>query len=89
LEEGGALYSAIGTRDIIVNSVHFQGVDRLGKGLNVEARAPDGVVEAFSTTARGAPVLAVQWHPEWKPETDENSRKVFGLMGKILRGGTM
>jgi hypothetical protein len=45
------------------------------------------VVEAFSSTARGGPVLAVQWHPEWKPEANENSRKLFGLMGRVLRGG--
>jgi putative glutamine amidotransferase len=86
LEDGGVLMAAIGQKDIIVNSVHYQGVDRLGFDLKVEARAPDGVVEAFSTTARGAPVLAVQWHPEWKPEADAVSRKVFGLMGRVLRG---
>lgn len=89
LEPQGALARAIGAEDIIVNSVHYQGVDRLGFDLSVEARAPDGMVEAFSTTARGAPVLAVQWHPEWKPEADENSRKVFGLMGRVLRGGDL
>ena len=89
LEDGGALLAAIGTPDITVNSVHYQGVDRLGKDLRVEARAPDGVIEAFSTTARGAPVLAVQWHPEWKPEADETSRKRFGLMGRVLRGGAL
>lgn len=89
LEDGSALLEAIGIRDIEVNSVHYQGVERLGKGLRIEARAPDGVVEAFSTTARGAPILAVQWHPEWKPEADENSRKIFGLMGRVLRGGVL
>jgi len=47
------------------------------------------VVEAFSSTARGGPVLAVQWHPEWKPEANENSRKLFGLMGRVLRGGAL
>ena len=44
-----------------VNSVHGQGVNRLADGLRVEARAPDGLVEAFSV-ARGAglqPVRAV------------------------------
>lgn len=89
LEEGGALMATLGTREIIVNSVHYQGIDRLGGELRVEACAPDGVIEAFSATARGAPVLAVQWHPEWRPEADENSRKLFGLMGKLLRGGTL
>jgi putative glutamine amidotransferase len=89
LEDGGALMRAIGTADIEVNSVHYQGVDQLGFDLKVEARAPDGVVEAFSTTARGAPVLAVQWHPEWKPEADANSQAVFKLMGDVLRGAAL
>jgi putative glutamine amidotransferase len=89
LEEGGAIFAAIGTAEIEVNSVHYQGVDKLGADLRVEARAPDGVVEAFSSTARGGPVLAVQWHPEWKPHAHENSRKLFGLMGRVLRGGVL
>jgi putative glutamine amidotransferase len=89
LEEGGAIFAAIGKAEIEVNSVHYQGVDKLGADLRVEARAPDGVVEAFSSTARGGPVLAVQWHPEWKPEAHENSRKLFGLMGRVLRGGVL
>ena len=89
LEEGGAILAAIGQADIKVNSVHYQGVDKLGADLRVEARAPDGVVEAFSSTARGGPVLAVQWHPESKPEVNEKSRKLFGLMGRVLRGGAL
>ena len=37
----------------MVNSLHSQGVQRLGDGLEVEARAPDGLVEGFRV--RGAP----------------------------------
>ena len=36
-----------------VNSVHGQAVNRLAAGLRVEARAPDGLIEAFSV--EGAP----------------------------------
>ena len=43
-----------------VASVHRQGVGRLGAGLTIEARAPDGLVEAFSAGS----VMGVQWHPE-------------------------
>ena len=89
LNPNGALYHTIGTREILVNSVHYQGVDRIGTGLHVEAQAPDGVIEAFSSDAFGAPILAVQWHPEWQPENNENSRKIFALMGRILRGGAL
>ena len=30
-----------------MNSLHWQGIDTLGGDLAVEARAPDGVIEAF------------------------------------------
>lgn len=71
---------------ISVNSVHRQGVDRLGAGLTVEARATDdGLVEAFSGRPCGADVLAVQWHPEWGTESCEASRGFFTLIGDALR----
>ena len=40
------LARAFGAEETSVNSVHYQGVDRLGDGLSIEATAPDGVVEA-------------------------------------------
>lgn len=50
-----------------VNSLHQQGVDRLGEGLFVEAVAPDGLIEAISVADAPGFTLAVQWHPEWEP----------------------
>jgi putative glutamine amidotransferase len=86
LTPGGVLATAFGAPAATVNSVHYQGVDRLGEGLAVEARAPDGVVEAFSANVNGAPVLAVQWHPEWKTERNPQSQAFFQLFGRALRG---
>ncbi len=85
LTPGGVLATAFGVERAVVNSVHYQGVDRLGEGLSVEARAQDGVVEAVSASVNGAPVLAVQWHPEWKPEENAQSRMFFQLFGQALR----
>jgi putative glutamine amidotransferase len=67
-----------------VNSVHRQGVDRLGAGLHVEARAPDGLVEAFSSRPCGADLLAVQWHPEWETESCDASLAFFARVGEAL-----
>ena len=39
LEPGGALQGLTGQDRIQVNSLHSQGLDRLGPGLAVEARA--------------------------------------------------
>jgi len=45
-----------------VNSRHHQAVKHVGKGLEVVATAPDGVIEAIERS--GTFCLAVQWHPE-------------------------
>jgi putative glutamine amidotransferase len=47
-----------------VNSIHHQGVDRLGEGLVVEARSHDGVIEAIRH-ASASFLVGVQWHPEF------------------------
>lgn len=86
LTEGGVLAAATGHTGLRVNSVHYQGVSRLGDGLRVEARAPDGVVEAFSGPIDAAPLIAVQWHPEWGTDNDDMSRRFFALLGRALRG---
>ena len=86
LTEGGILASAYGKSALNVNSVHYQGIGRLADGLHIEARAPDGLVEAYSARPNGAPLLAVQWHPEWGTENDPDSQTYFHLLGKALRG---
>jgi putative glutamine amidotransferase len=50
-----------------VNSVHHQGVKKLGKGLVVDATSPsDGLVEAFhQEISNDHFVMGVQWHPEF------------------------
>lgn len=85
LKDGGVLKGAYGADTLDVISVHFQGVDKLGSGLNVEATAPDGVIEAVSAEVNGAPVLAVQWHPEWKAHENPQSQVFFRLLGRALR----
>jgi putative glutamine amidotransferase len=80
---GGLLAAAAGS-GASVNSVHRQGIDRLGAGLRVEARAPDGLVEAFSSRPFGADVLAVQWHPEWETESCDASLAFFARVGEAL-----
>jgi putative glutamine amidotransferase len=86
LTPGGVLARALHKRSLRVNSVHYQAIDRLGEGLAVEARAPDGLVEAVSARVNAAPVIAVQWHPEWRASENPDSRAFFALMGRALRG---
>jgi putative glutamine amidotransferase len=52
-----------GGRTADVNSFHHQAPDRIGRGLRIAARSPDGVVEALEDPA-AAFRLGVQWHAE-------------------------
>ena len=86
LVEGGLLASAYAAPSLEVNSVHYQGIGALADSLAVEARAPDGLVEAYSARPNGAPLLAVQWHPEWATDGNDQSQTYFHLLGRALRG---
>ncbi|MES2296395.1 MAG: gamma-glutamyl-gamma-aminobutyrate hydrolase family protein [Pseudomonadota bacterium] len=86
LEPAGRLAALLGAQhDIVVNSLHGQGVDRLAEALQAEARAPDGLVEAFSVTASPTFALGVQWHPEWHFHEDPVSLALFSAFGRACR----
>lgn len=78
----GPLAETLGGGRRQVNSVHQQGIDRLGRGLATEAVAPDdGLIEAIWAKPCGAPVVGVQWHPEWDVATNPDSQAFFRLFG--------
>lgn len=81
VEAGGLLSSIVDQAEFQVNSVHGQGVKRLATGLRVEARAPDGLVEAFSMPEARSFNLCVQWHPEWQAAHNPISLKLFKAFG--------
>jgi putative glutamine amidotransferase len=49
-----------------VNSLHGQGIRRLGQSLVPEAFAPDGLVEGVRVEGAAGFAFGVQWHPEWQ-----------------------
>lgn len=85
LEPGGLLRSIAGTERVTVNSLHSQGVQMLAPGLAIEARAPDGVIEAFRVKSAPAFAIAVQWHPEWQVMQNPFSRALFAAFGDASR----
>ena len=85
LEPGGVLRGLADGERIRVNSLHSQGVDRLGPGLIVEARAPDGLIEAFRVQRATTFAVAVQWHPEWNVMSNSFSRALFAAFGSACR----
>jgi putative glutamine amidotransferase len=57
---------------------HHQALDRLGKGVTVTARSPDGIVEAVELETPDAGwVLGVQWHPEDTAASDSAQQRIF------------
>lgn len=76
---GTILADLAGGSTATVNSTHHQAADRIGAGLEVIARAPDGIVEAVVGTEAGPLVLGVQWHPEKSFAYDRLSRSIFDL----------
>lgn len=68
-----------------VNSLHGQGIAQLADRLQVEAKAPDGLVEAVSVRDAVGFAWAVQWHPEWRAAEDRLSRTLFAQFGSAAR----
>lgn len=75
----------MGEEQILVNSLHGQGINRLGEGLEPLAHAEDGLVEAIHAPSLSPFLLAVQWHPEWKASENPHSIKIFQAFGDACR----
>jgi len=85
LEPDGLLFQLAGVARVRVNSLHSQGIERLAPDLVVEARAPDGVIEAFRIKDAQRFALAVQWHPEWQVMSNSFSHAIFAAFGAASR----
>lgn len=75
IERDSALAVTLGVERLPVSSYHHQAIDRVGAGLRVVGRAPDGVVEALEHER--APLIAVQWHPEDTAADDPRQQALF------------
>lgn len=82
---GGCLAGMFDTGEIMVNSVHRQGIERVAPPLRVEATAPDGTVEGVSVADAPAFSVGVQWHPEYWASADEASARIFSAFGEAVR----
>jgi putative glutamine amidotransferase len=73
--------SGVGTSGLSVNSLHGQGVDRLGHGIVVEAWADDGTAEAIRVVDAPSLAIGVQWHLEWHLDTPLHAA-LFAAFGR-------
>lgn len=82
---GGLLHRITSKAGAMVNSLHSQGVNRLGAELEVDAIASDGLIEAFTVSNAPGFTLGIQWHPEWKPLENFVSTAIFREFGNACR----
>jgi len=84
IKPGSPFIRIFGTDNVLVNSLHGQGIEEPGARVVVEGRAPDGTPEALSIKDAPGFALAVQWHPEYNAATDTVSRPLFKSFGNAL-----
>ena len=85
LARGGLFERLAGASEVMVNSLHGQGIDALADTLEVEAVTPDGVIEGVRLRHDPTFTVGVQWHAEWKPEEHALSRRLFEEFGRAAR----
>ncbi len=85
LTPGGLFESLVETNEVMVNTLHGQGIDRIADGLEIEAMSPDGVIEGVCLRDTGSFAVGVQWHAEWQIEKNPLSRQLFETFGEAMR----
>ena len=76
-------YESFGfTSELVATSCyHHQAIDKLGSGLEVLGRGPDGTIEAVGIESTGW-ARGVQWHPEDTARSDANQSGLFARLVK-------
>jgi putative glutamine amidotransferase len=88
---GSRLAATTKSGPLACSSHHHQGVDRVGDGLAVSGRSPDGLVEAIELIVEDQQdetatwMLGVQWHPEETAATDPAQQSLFDALSLIAR----
>ncbi|MEX1182939.1 MAG: gamma-glutamyl-gamma-aminobutyrate hydrolase family protein [Gemmatimonadota bacterium] len=77
LADGSQLRNVFGAGEVMVNSMHHQGLKTIAAGLAPTALSTDGLIEALEALDQTF-CLGVQWHPEMLVESDAGTRRLFG-----------
>jgi len=85
IPEDTRLFKALGETRIWTNSWHHQGIKLHGKGLLVNAKASDDIVEGIEHPNKRW-VIGVQWHPEMMWRTDKVQAKLFKAFVDACKG---
>ena len=71
--------------EVMVNSLHGQGIEEPGPRVIIDGTAPDGTPEALRIKDAPGFAMAVQWHPEYNAAEDPVSRPLFSAFGDAAR----
>jgi putative glutamine amidotransferase len=87
VDAGTRLARILDAERLTVNSAHHQSIGRVGKGLRITARAPDGIVEGAEWVGDDWWAVGVQWHPEELTATRESwDRGLFAGFAREAMG---
>ena len=87
LTKEGFFHKLADEQEVLVNTLHGQGIDKLGDQLVIEAISDDNVIEGIRIETHPNFGAAVQWHAEFRPEREENllSRKLYEAFGRAAK----
>lgn len=74
----------MGTTEVTTTSGHHQAIKDVAAGLDVTARAKDGIIEALEASNHPWAV-AVQWHPEKTAHIDPTQQALFDQLVEAAR----
>lgn len=82
---GGIFRRLLCAREVMINTLHGQGLCRAGEPVVIDGYAHGGT--AGATFIRDAPsfTLSAQSHPEWNATNDPVSRPLFPAFGDAVR----
>ncbi len=84
LTPGGRFHRILESTEVMVNSLHGQGILEKARRIVIEGYAPDETPEAIVVEDAPGFALAVQWHPEWNAAVDPVSRPLFQAFGRAV-----
>lgn len=85
IEGDSLLARVVDTDEMAINTWHHQAPKDVGRGLRINCRAKDGVIEGLESS-EGKPILGVQFHPEECAATYPRFQRLFDwLIGEARR----
>ncbi|MEM9096601.1 MAG: gamma-glutamyl-gamma-aminobutyrate hydrolase family protein [Pseudomonadota bacterium] len=85
LTPGGVFAEMFGAEEVLVNSLHGQGILEPGERVIVEGHADDGTPEAIRIDGAPGFALGVQWHAEYDAAGNAVNRALFEAFGAAIQ----